>query len=155
MWHSLDLSLPFFGIANGQISIIFDSYLPTKCPYLLFLDDNLSKYLWICTKLCMCIDNVELWFGIPNWKILSVFERNQPATPHFQTDTSKYLWMFTKTGMCINIVNICKRTLLFLLFLLSPTFLCSYSSLLYASSTGLNKSKYILTVTVKNCRYNW
>ena len=36
-------------------------------PYVfLILDDNLSKYQWIVTKLCMCIDIVEIWFGIAN-----------------------------------------------------------------------------------------
>ena len=29
-----------------------------------FLDDNLSKHQWIFTKFGMCIDIVELWFGI-------------------------------------------------------------------------------------------
>ena len=30
----------------------------------LFSDDNLSKYQRIFTKLIMCIDIVEIWFGI-------------------------------------------------------------------------------------------
>ena len=29
------------------------------------LDYNLSKYLWIFTKLSMCIDVVEIGFGLP------------------------------------------------------------------------------------------
>ena len=29
-----------------------------------FPEDNLSKCQWIFTKLCMCIDIVEIWFGI-------------------------------------------------------------------------------------------
>ena len=29
-----------------------------------FPDDNLSKHQWIFTKLGMCIDIVEIWFGI-------------------------------------------------------------------------------------------
>ena len=32
----------------------------------LFPDDNLSKHQWIFTKLGMCIDIVEIWFGIAN-----------------------------------------------------------------------------------------
>ena len=32
-----------------------------------FLDDNLSK--------CMCIDIVEIWFGIANGQISSIFDR--------------------------------------------------------------------------------
>ena len=35
-----------------------------------FPDDNLSKYEWIFTKLGMCIDIVEIWFGIANGQIL-------------------------------------------------------------------------------------
>ena len=30
----------------------------------LFLNDNLSKYQWILNKLGICIDIVEIWFGI-------------------------------------------------------------------------------------------
>ena len=36
-------------------------------------DDNLSKCQWIFTKLGMCIDIVEIWFGIANGQILSNF----------------------------------------------------------------------------------
>ena len=38
-----------------------------------FLDDNLSKHQWIFTKLDMCIDIVEIWFGIANGQISSNF----------------------------------------------------------------------------------
>ena len=31
---------------------------------ILFQDDNLSKHQWIFTKLRMCIDIVEVWFGL-------------------------------------------------------------------------------------------
>ena len=36
-----------------------------------FLDDILSNYQWIFTKLYICIDIVEVWFGIANGKFLS------------------------------------------------------------------------------------
>ena len=39
-----------------------------------FPDDNLSKYQWIFTKLGMCIDIVEIWFGIANGQISSIFD---------------------------------------------------------------------------------
>ena len=39
-----------------------------------FPDDNLSKRQWIFTKLGMCIDIVEIWFGIANGQILSIFD---------------------------------------------------------------------------------
>ena len=38
-----------------------------------FPDDNLSKLQWIFTKLSMCIDIVDIWFGIANGQILSFF----------------------------------------------------------------------------------
>ena len=37
-----------------------------------FPNDNLSKQ-WIFTKLGMCIDIVEIWFGIANGQISSNF----------------------------------------------------------------------------------
>ena len=37
-----------------------------------FPDDNLSECQWICTKLVMCIEIVEIWFGIGNCKISSI-----------------------------------------------------------------------------------
>ena len=34
-------------------------------------DDNLSKHQWIFTKLGLCFNVVEIWFGIANRQILS------------------------------------------------------------------------------------
>ena len=39
-----------------------------------FPDDNLSKHQWIFTKLGLCIDIVEIWFGIANGQISSIFD---------------------------------------------------------------------------------
>ena len=41
--------------------------------YFSFPDDNLSKHQWIFTKLGMCIDIMEIWFGIVNGQISSSF----------------------------------------------------------------------------------
>ena len=41
----------------------------------LFPDDNVSKCQGILTKLGTCIDIKEIWFGIANGQILSVFDR--------------------------------------------------------------------------------
>ena len=38
-------------------------------------DDNFSKFQWIFIKLGMCIDIVEICFGIADGQILSIFER--------------------------------------------------------------------------------
>ena len=40
-----------------------------------FPDNNLSKCQWIFTKLGMCIDIVEIWFGVANGQISSNFDR--------------------------------------------------------------------------------
>ena len=39
-----------------------------------FPGDNLSKHQWIFTELGMCIDIVEIWFGIVNGQISSNFD---------------------------------------------------------------------------------
>ena len=46
----------------------------------LFQDNNLSKWQGILTKLCTCIDIKEIWFGIANGQILSMFDSYLPAT---------------------------------------------------------------------------
>ena len=45
-----------------------------------FQGNNLSKCQWISTKLGMCIDIVEIWFGIASGQILSIFDNYLPAT---------------------------------------------------------------------------
>ena len=54
-----------------------------------FLDDNLNKHQWIFTNFSMCIDIVELWFGIAN---------GQETRPyfHFQMITCKCQGILTK-----------------------------------------------------------
>ena len=39
------------------------------------LDDNFTKCLWIFTKLLVCIDIVDICFGIAYGRILSIFDR--------------------------------------------------------------------------------
>ena len=72
----IDIVEVWFGIANGQISSIFNSVI--CLPYMSvfsFLDNNLRKYQSIFTKLGMCIDIIEIWFVIVNGKISSIFDR--------------------------------------------------------------------------------
>ena len=45
-----------------------------------FLDDNLSECQWNFTKLGMCFDIVEIWFGIANGRISSIFDSYLLAT---------------------------------------------------------------------------
>ena len=44
-------------------------------PIFSFPNDNLSKSQGILTKLGTCIDMKEIWFGIANGQILSMFDR--------------------------------------------------------------------------------
>ena len=73
----IDMKEIWFGIANGQISSMFNGVtcpqhdnLPKlsarDTPIFWFPDDNWSKHQQIFTKLGMCIDIVEIWFGIAN-----------------------------------------------------------------------------------------
>ena len=70
-----------------------------------FPDDNLSKQQWIFTKLGMCIDIVEIWFGIANGQISSDFDGViSPRHAHiyvFRTITSNSQGILTKLGTCI------------------------------------------------------
>ena len=53
-----------------------------------FLDDNLGKYQWISTILGLCIDIVEIWFGIANRHISSIFDSFLPTMrPYFRFQT--------------------------------------------------------------------
>ena len=66
-----------------------------------FLDDTFSKCQCIFTKLGVCIDTVETWFGIADGKILSIFDRVIcPQYIHFllfkDNNLSKSQWIFTK-----------------------------------------------------------
>ena len=57
-------------------------------PIFSFPDDNLSKHQWIFTKFGMCIDIVEIWFGIANGQISSIFDGYLPETrPYFRFQT--------------------------------------------------------------------
>ena len=73
----------------------------------LFLDNNLSKYEWIFTKLGNCIDNMEIWFGISNGKITSVFNSYLPAIhPYFcfRTITSVNINGYSRNLICVFIL---------------------------------------------------
>ena len=62
-----------------------------------------SKSQWIFIKLGMCIDIVEIWFGIANGQILSMFDGVIcPRHAHiwfWDDNLSKHQWIFTKLGV--------------------------------------------------------
>ena len=56
-----------------RLSVVRPSVHPSI--RILFPDDNLSKHQWILIKLGTCIDMKEIWFGIANGQISSMFDR--------------------------------------------------------------------------------
>ena len=69
---SFHLFIPCHMIVAGYCGFALDihvSVCPSVCFW--FLGDNLSRPQWIFTKVGMCIDIVEIWFGIVNRQILS------------------------------------------------------------------------------------
>ena len=61
-------------------------------PYFYFqMIDNLSKYQWIFTKLGMCIDIVEIWFGIAYGQIMSTLA---DLSSHHMKMAGYYRFMF-------------------------------------------------------------
>ena len=71
-----------------------------------FPDDNSSKHQLIFSKFGMCIDIVEIWFGIANGQISSNFNGLLPKFSFPDDNLSKRQWIFTRLGMCIDIVEI-------------------------------------------------
>ena len=64
-----------------MISLVFHvSVCPSVCGtsvslYFCFPDDNLPECQWIFIKLGVCVDVVDIWFGIANGQISSIFDR--------------------------------------------------------------------------------
>ena len=58
----------------------------------------------------MCIDIVEIWFGLLVGKFRQTFTelsaQNMPIFLFPDDNLSKHLWIFIKLGMCIDIVEI-------------------------------------------------
>ena len=67
----VSLFIPHHTIVVGYYGFMLDVLLSIP---ILFMDDNLSKHQWIFTKLGMCIDILEIWFGIADGQFLSNFD---------------------------------------------------------------------------------
>ena len=63
------------GLLMGKFRQILTEISARDTPILLFPDDNLSKCQWILTKLGTYTDMKEIWFGIANGQISSMFDR--------------------------------------------------------------------------------
>ena len=57
----------------GKFCQIFMELSARDRPIFSFPDDNLSKKQGILTKLAICIDIKEIWFGVANMQISSNF----------------------------------------------------------------------------------
>ena len=57
----------FFFLVAGYYGFTLDVCMSVRPSVrFLFPDDDLSKHQWIFTKLGVCIDIVDIWFGIAN-----------------------------------------------------------------------------------------
>ena len=63
------------GLLMGKFRQILTELSAWDTPIFSFLDDNLSKYQGILTKLGTCIDMKEFWLWIANGQISSMFDR--------------------------------------------------------------------------------
>ena len=61
------------GLRMGKFCQFLAELPACESSVFLFLDNNLSKSQWIFTKFDMCIDIVEIWFGIDNGQISTIF----------------------------------------------------------------------------------
>ena len=72
------------GLLIGKVCQVLTELFDLHMSIFLFSDNNWSKCQWIFTKLAVCIDIVEIWFGIAHGQEV----------------------IFTKLGMRIDIVQI-------------------------------------------------
>ena len=63
------------GLLMGQFHQFLTELFARDTLVFLFLDDNLSKFQWIFSKPGMCVDIMEIWFGIAKRSISSIFDR--------------------------------------------------------------------------------
>ena len=68
------------GLLMGKFRQFLTELSAHHSSLLSFLDDNLSKFCSIFIKLGLCINIIEIWFGIANGQILSIFGSYLPAT---------------------------------------------------------------------------
>ena len=77
------------GLLMGKFRQFFTEFIAQETALFSFTNHNFSKYWWIFIKLGMYIDIVEIWFGIANGPISSIFDKSYlPAThPYFNFRT--------------------------------------------------------------------
>ena len=69
-----------------------------------------SKCRWIFTKRGVCIDIVEIWFGIVNGQfrqfLTELSARDMSEFSFLDDKLSKCQWIFSKLGVCLDIMKI-------------------------------------------------
>ena len=87
-WHGkFPVFIPRRTVVAGYYGFMFDARVSVRPSVsrtsvrLSFPDGNLSKDQWIFTKLGMCIDIMEIWFGIANGQISSMLENDRGICP--------------------------------------------------------------------------
>ena len=64
------------GLLMGEFCQFLTEFSARDASVFSFPDDNLSKYQRIFSKLGMCVDIVDIWFGIANGQVSSNFDKN-------------------------------------------------------------------------------
>ena len=67
----------YYGFTLDVLVSVRPSYVGPSVRFS-FPDDNLSKHQWISTKLGLCIDIVDIWFGIANGQITELSAWDMP-----------------------------------------------------------------------------
>ena len=99
------------GYYGNMLAVCVSVRLSYICLFVfLFPDNTLSKCHWIFIKHGVCIDIVQVWFGIINRQISSILTElsaHDMSLFYFLDDNfSKCQWIFTKLGVCIDIMEI-------------------------------------------------
>ena len=103
MCIDIEIEEIWLGIANEQISSIFDELSAYHTFIFLFLNDNLSKCQWIFAKLGIVI--VEIWFGTADGLNSSIFDRYLPTKfQYFHFPTMTITWV-NINGFSQNLVH--------------------------------------------------
>ena len=139
------------------------SHCQSVHPYFVSGCDNLSKHQWVLTKLSMCIDIVEVWFGIANGQFLSNFDR-VICVRHthilFPDDNlSKCKGILTKLGSCMILRRSCLGLLMGKFRQFFNWVVCPWqdngavlSFYIFILSFSL---KYMLVVLIRNEAFSW
>ena len=106
----IDLVEIWFGIANGQISSNFDSYLPETRPYFRFRMITWLNIIWFLPNLVCAWILYRSGLGLLMDKFhqifMELFARDTPIFSYLDDNLSKCQGIITKLGTCIDMKEI-------------------------------------------------